>query len=58
MILGTSGLQIKGRKSSLDFWRPHAVSTQYESFQLFIIMVFSDGLWKKAYSKFKPEYTC
>ena len=46
------------RQSSLDVWRPHAVSTQYELFQQFIIMVFSGDLLKKTYSKFKPEYTC
>ena len=48
----------QGRQSSLDVWRPHAVSTQYEPFQQFIIMVFSGDLLKKTYSKFKPEYTC
>ena len=48
----------QGRQSNLDVWRPHAVSTQYEPFQSFIIMVFSGDLLKKTYSKFKPEYTC
>ena len=46
----------QGRQSSLDVWRPHAVSTQYEPF--IIIMVFSGDFLKKTYSKFKPEYTC
>ena len=48
----------QGRQSSLDVWRPHAVSTKYEPFQYFIIMVFSGDLLKETYSKFKPEYTC